>query len=127
MVLVTISRLDPYPSDLSDKQWTLLVEKFPQLLDIKNSRRILDGIFYRFTTGVNWAAIPRDLPYPSDINSFYILNKDTGFLDEIINYLGSNYTLSRSLLLRLRSRGFELDFKPLREYEVEYGSSLRLR
>ena len=127
MVSVKISRLDPYPSDLSDKQWGLLVEKFPQLLDTENSRRILDGILYRFTTGVVWAAIPRDLPYPTDIESFYSITKSTGFLNEIITYLGSNYILPPILISRLKSRGFKLDFSPNRDYAVDYGMDGRLR
>ncbi len=127
MVLVTISRLDPYPSDLSDRQWNFLVEEFPQLLDTKNARRLLDGILYKFTTGMAWTSVPRDLPSPVDMETFYSITKSTGFLDEIITYLGSNYSLSVGLVSRFRSRGLKLSFINPKVHLIEYGLDSRIR
>ena len=127
MVLVTISRLDPYPSDLSDKQWEFLGKEFPELLDIEGGRRLLEGVLYKYTTGIRWTSIPRDFPNILDLESFCNINMGNGFLDKILTYLGSHYTLPVSLVSRFRARGLELNFKSIKPYEVEYDSGRRLR
>ena len=126
MVLVTISRLDPYPSDLSDRQWTLLGNEFPEFLEIKNGRRLFDAFLYKFTTGIAWQSLPRDFPYPSDVQAFYEVTRDSGFLEKVLVYLGSHYKLSAVLVSRLRLKGFELDIKPVKSYEIHYGRNRHL-
>ncbi len=127
MVTVIISRLDPYPSDLTDRQWNFLVEKFPSLLDSSSTRRVLDGILYKFTNIINWKVLPRDFPYPTEVEDFYNSTKDSGFLDELISYFGSHYILSTTLVKTLKSKGLKLDFKPPGYYEVEYSSNNYVR
>lgn len=54
-----------YPSDLSDREWTLLEPLLPQAKPggrprSVNLRGILNGIFYLLRTGCAWRYVPRD-------------------------------------------------------------------
>jgi putative transposase len=56
----------PYPSDLSDHQWELITDLFPEAetgrpreVDI---RAVVDAIFYVNRTGVQWRYLPHDFP-----------------------------------------------------------------
>ncbi len=84
MVTVIISRLDPYESDLTDRQWSFLVEKFPVLDESVVTRRLLDGIFYKFSNVINWKNLPRDFPYPGDIQGYFSSTRESGCLEELL-------------------------------------------
>lgn len=57
----------PYPSDLTDAQWTVLAPLLPptrpggrpRSVDL---REVLNGILYVLRNGCTWRALPHDLP-----------------------------------------------------------------
>src|SRR5216110_536842 len=56
-----------YPSDLSDSEWALIEPAIPpakrggRRREV-NVREVLNAIFYVFSTGCQWQALPKDLP-----------------------------------------------------------------
>lgn len=65
----------PYPSDLSDSQWELLTDLFPEAetgrpreVDI---RAVVDAIFYVNRTGVQWRYLPHDFPRWDVVYSYF--------------------------------------------------------
>jgi putative transposase len=65
----------PYPSDLSDHQWELITDLFPEAetgrpreVDI---RAVVDAIFYVNRTGVQWRYLPHDFPRWDVVYSYF--------------------------------------------------------
>jgi putative transposase len=65
----------PYPSDLSDNQWNLLADCFPEAetgrpreVDIRD---VVDAIFYVNRTGVQWRYLPHDFPRWDVVYSYF--------------------------------------------------------
>jgi putative transposase len=65
----------PYPSDLSDSQWELVMDHFaeaetgrPREVDI---RAVVDAIFYVNRTGVQWRYLPHDFPRWDVVYSYF--------------------------------------------------------
>jgi putative transposase len=65
----------PYPSDLSDQQWELITDLFPEAetgrpreVDI---RAVVDAIFYVNRTGVQWRYLPHDFPRWDVVYSYF--------------------------------------------------------
>jgi putative transposase len=56
----------PYPSDMTDMQWELLADLFPEAETGRprevNIRDVVDAIFYVNRTGVPWRYLPHDYP-----------------------------------------------------------------
>jgi putative transposase len=57
----------PYPTDLSEKEWTLLEPLVPAVLDGGRParwerREIANAIFYVVRSGCTWRQLPHDLP-----------------------------------------------------------------
>jgi len=57
----------PYPTDLSDKEWALIQPYVPEAKRGGRpaeypKREILNGIFYLLRTGCAWRMLPHDLP-----------------------------------------------------------------
>lgn len=57
----------PYPTDLSDKEWELIQAYVPQAKpggrpEKYPKREILDGIFYILRGGCAWRLLPHDFP-----------------------------------------------------------------
>jgi putative transposase len=56
----------PYPSDMTDPQWELLADLFPEAETGRprevNIRDVVDAIFYVNRTGVQWRYLPHDYP-----------------------------------------------------------------
>jgi len=57
----------PYPTDLSDKEWTLLEPLVPAVKDGGRPahwerREIANAIFYVVRSGCTWRQLPHDLP-----------------------------------------------------------------
>lgn len=65
----------PYPSDLSDGQWDLLVDFFPAAKTGRprdvNIRDVIDAIFYVNRTGVQWRYLPHDFPRWDVVYSYF--------------------------------------------------------
>ncbi len=66
-----------YPSDLTDEEWSLVVPLIPAAKRGGNKRTVdvravVDGIMYILSTGRQWAALPKDLPPRSTVNSYFL-------------------------------------------------------
>src|SRR5262245_32991801 len=66
----------PYPSDLTQEQWSLLEPLVPPAKRggrprTADMREILNGIFYIDRAGCQWAALPHDLPPKSTVYYYF--------------------------------------------------------
>jgi len=62
-----------YPSDLTDEEWSLVEPLIPAAKRGGNKpAAIVDGIMYSLSTGCQWAALPKDLPPRSTVNSYFL-------------------------------------------------------
>jgi transposase len=57
----------PYPTDLSDKEWALIQHLVPEAKpggrpEAYTKREILNAIFYLLRSGCSWRMLPHDLP-----------------------------------------------------------------
>src|SRR5918994_2778188 len=57
----------PYPTDLSDAEWTCIEPHLPPAKElgrprIHSPREILDAIFYVLRSGCQWRLLPHDFP-----------------------------------------------------------------
>ena len=57
----------PYPTDLSDREWALIQHLVPEAKaggrpEAYPKREILNGIFYLLRSGCSWRLLPHDLP-----------------------------------------------------------------
>ena len=80
----------PYPSDLSEAQWALVVAAMPPAKGgrtgrprIHALREIWNAIFYLTRTGCGWRALPHDLPPWSDVWDHFRRWRDTGTLARV--------------------------------------------
>ena len=85
----------PYATDLSDAQWELIVPLIvlptggkPKTTDL---REILNAIYYRLRTGVQWRLLPHDFPPEGTVRDYFHRFKRSGVLETI------NDTLRRSV------------------------------
>lgn len=64
-----------YPSDLTDAQWELLKDLFPEAETGRprevNIRDVIDAIFYVNRTGVQWRYLPHDYPRWDLVYAYY--------------------------------------------------------
>ncbi len=75
-----------YPSDLTEKEWTLIKPLIPLAKHgghkrTVNIREVVNGIMYVLSTGCQWRAIPTDLPPRSTVFGYLDLWIDNGTLD----------------------------------------------
>src|SRR4051812_724147 len=65
----------PYPSDMTDAQWELLADLFPEAETGRprevNIRDVVDAIFYVNRTGVQWRYLPHDFPRWDVVYSYF--------------------------------------------------------
>jgi putative transposase len=65
----------PYPSDLSDQQWELITDLFPEAETGRPRevaiRAVVDAIFYVNRTGVQWRYLPHDFPRWDVVYSYF--------------------------------------------------------
>ena len=91
-----VSERKPYPSDLSDEQWSLIE---PVITAWKNRHRsvsghqgaydmreIVNSILYQGRTGCQWAYLPHDLPQKSATYYYFAAWRDDG-TDQVIHEL----------------------------------------
>lgn len=93
---IIIYRLEPYSTDLIDDAWEYLINEFPRLLEEENSRRILEGIIYRYSRQVKWRDLPRDFPSAKVLIDTFERWRDEGFLSILLSYYYLVYDLSLS-------------------------------
>ena len=65
----------PYPSDMTDAQWELLADLFPEAKTGRprevSIRDVVDAIFYVNRTGVQWRYLPHDSPRWDVVYSYF--------------------------------------------------------
>jgi len=77
-----------YPSDLTDAEWTCLEPLIPPAKRGGNKRtvdvrEVINGLMFVLSTGCQWAALPKDLPPRSTVNSYFGRWDHDGTLDRI--------------------------------------------
>ena len=61
-----------YPSDLTDEQWEVIEEYFPQDKNSEHHKRsLINAVLYLVDNGCKWRALPHDYPPYSTVHSFY--------------------------------------------------------
>ena len=82
---------EAYPSDLTDAQWELLEELFPQAATGRprevNIRDVIDAIFYVDRTGVQWRYLPHDFPRWDLVYSYFRKWGRDGTWDRVLQVL----------------------------------------
>lgn len=91
-----VSERKPYPSDLSDEQWSLIEPVIAAWKDRHRSvsghqgaydmREIVNAILYQGRTGCQWAYLPHDLPQKSATYYYFAAWRDDG-TDQVIHEL----------------------------------------
>ncbi|MGP3972389.1 IS5 family transposase [Streptomyces sp. 6N223] len=89
-----MSERRPYPSDLSDEQWSLIEPVITAWKDRHRSvsghqgacamREIVNAILYQSRTGCQWAYLPHDLPPKSATYYYFAAWRDDG-TDQVIH------------------------------------------
>lgn len=110
---------EPYPSDLSDEQWVLIMAwkqsrvarsatGDPGSCDL---REVVNAIFYRNRTGCQWRYLPHDLPSWSAVFYYFGLWREDG-LDQRIQELLRCQVRERAR--RLEGPSLVIDTQPVR-------------
>ena len=80
-------RTQPYPSDLTDAQWSLIkpfIPVYPGGRPRKTSMRdVVDAIFYLVRTGCQWRYLPKDFPPKSTVWGYFNEWRHNGTLDAL--------------------------------------------
>ena len=76
-------RTEPYPSDLTDAQWTIIGPLVPPARDLGRPRKtdlreVINAIFYRNRNGCSWRALPRDFPPWRTVYNYFQRWRDDG-------------------------------------------------
>ena len=80
-----------YPSDLTDKEWSL-IEKHFDTGNYGKSRKhtkhsLINAVFYVIKTGCQWRFLPKEYPPWKTVYSFYKRAKDKGIWEQIMHGL----------------------------------------
>jgi len=76
-----------YPTDLNDKQWTIIAPLLPQKESPRGRprtwsyREIVEAIFYVVRSGCAWRLLPHDLPPWQTVYGYYGQWRNTGLWD----------------------------------------------
>ena len=82
------SKRKPYPTDLTDEQWTIIEPLFVKMREYKYSKReLLNAVLYLVDNGCKWRVLPNDFPAWQTIYSFFRRAKQTGLWDNILRQL----------------------------------------
>ena len=61
-----------YPSDMTDAQWKIIAEYFPQNGNNGHHKRsLINAVLYLLDSGCKWRSLPHDFPPYSTVHSFY--------------------------------------------------------
>jgi len=84
-------RTQPYPSDLTDAQWSLIKPFIPVYSGGRprktSMRDVVDAIFYLVRTGCQWRYLPKDFPPKSTVWRYFDEWRHNGTLDTIHDLL----------------------------------------
>jgi putative transposase len=81
----------PYPSDMTDEQWTILEPLIPvsplgRPRDVE-MREVLDAIFYQARSGCQWDMLPHDFPPKSTVFDHFKQWRDDGTWQVLLDAL----------------------------------------
>ena len=77
-----------YPSDLTDAQWELIADYFPQGPNSEHHKRsLINGVLYLKDNGCKWRALPHEYPPYSTVHSFYRRARLNGLWTRVLNAL----------------------------------------
>jgi putative transposase len=81
----------PYPSDLTDEQWSLIESLIPVNTTgrprTNDMREVLNAIFYLNRSGCQWDMLPHDLPAKSTVYNHFAQWRDDGTWQKIMDVL----------------------------------------
>src|SRR3954469_9220731 len=81
----------PYPSDLTDDQWTIIEPLIPAHATgrprTNDMREVLNAIFYLVRSGGQWDMLPHDLPARSTVYNHFARWRDDGTWQAILDAL----------------------------------------
>lgn len=84
----------PYPSDMSDEQWTLIADLIPTPRPHPNfpkavyaRREVVNAILYFMRTGCQWRHLPHDFPKWQLVASYYYKWKAARVLEPVLDRL----------------------------------------
>lgn len=85
-------RNPPYPSDLTDEQWSLLTPLLPPPSEKgrprqTNMREVVNAIFYLNRAGCPWRMLPRDFPRWRTVYNYFETWKQDGVWGKILTAL----------------------------------------
>ena len=73
-----------YPSDLTDSQWEIIAEYFPQNGNNDyHKRSLIDAVLYLLDNGCKWRSLPHDYPPYSTVHSFYRRARLSGLWEKV--------------------------------------------
>ena len=80
-----------YPSDLTDRQWSLIESHF-NTGNYGRSRKhekraLVNAVFYIIKTGCQWRFLPKEYPPWKTVYSFYMRAKTKGIWEKMMNDL----------------------------------------
>lgn len=78
----------PYPSDLTDAQWALIEPRVPKPRPggrpaTVDRRELVNAMFYVVRNGIEWRAMPHDLPRWQTVYHYFRLWRDDGTWERI--------------------------------------------
>ena len=87
-----------YPSDLTNKQWSLIKPHLPAENSIgrpreTDLREVINAMLYMSRTGCPWSMIPEGFPPRSTVYDYFSAWRDDGTWDEIIRVLRESIRL----------------------------------
>ena len=87
-----VSPRKPYPTDLTDEQWSVLEPLVPPAKHggrhrTVNIREVLNTIFYQNKTGCQWDMLPHDLLPKSTVYDYFKAWRDDGTLQQLLDAL----------------------------------------
>jgi transposase len=81
----------PYPSDLTDQEWSLIEDLFEVGNYGKNrrhpTRSLVNAVFYLNKTGCQWRYLPQDYPPWEAVHSFYRRARLSGLWERLLQRL----------------------------------------
>jgi putative transposase len=85
-------RCPPYPSDLTDEQWSLLAPLIPRASENcrprkSDMREVVNAIFYLNRAGCPWRMLPRDFPPWRTVYNYFESWRNDGTWNKIVRSL----------------------------------------
>ncbi len=78
----------PYPTDLTDTQWTIIQPLLAHLRTYRwQKRELINAVLYLVKTGCQWRNLPHDFPPWKTVYSFFSRAEKSGLWDKIMLHL----------------------------------------